>query len=360
MREDISLKQGFSLLFIFLSGGIMAIGGGSEAGRDSYLSALCSVFFIIPLYYVYYNPLKVHKTKNYFEIIDLLYSEKFGNIINFVTAIAIFLVALVSFSRFTLFIKTVALQNTSVYIIGIFMAFTCIFATYNGFETLGRFCEIMIVAIIFFLLAFVVVSIPLFKAENLQPFMENGVKPLVSGMYSISATPFMEGFALVVLVSQSRKRDDMQKVVFVAGITSAITMSVIFLRNLLILGYPAIESLYYPSYLAMSLVSLGEFFERQEVAVSIIFLIADIVKITSISIFLCKMINYKFKTQEYKFYAPAVIIMIFAFSITFFEDTMQLFSFFSIYKYILTFPLAVIPICTFILCKIKTKAVIRK
>lgn len=360
MREDISLKQAFSLLFIFLSGGIMAIGGGSEAGRDSYLSAVFCLVLVIPLYYVYYTPFKVYKNKDFFEIIDLLYGKIFGNIINIISALAVFLVATVSFSRFTLFIKTVALHNTSIYIIGIFMAFTCFFATFNGFEVLARFCEIMIVAIILCLLAFVIVSFALFKTENLQPLLENGIKPVISGMYSLTATPFMEGFALIMLVSQSRKRNDMQKYVLLAAIASALTMSIIFLRNLLILGYPAIESLYYPSYLAMSLVNLGEFFERQEVAVSIIFLVADIVKISSLCIFLCKMLNFKFKSHEYKFYAPFVISAVFAFSVTFFQDTMQLFRFFSIYKYILTIPFAVLPILTFILCKIKRPAVTKK
>lgn len=360
MREDISLKQAFSMLFIFLSGGIMAIGGGSEAGRDSYLSALFSLVFVIPLYWAYYKPFLVYKNNNYFEIIDILYGKMFGNIVNFISAFGVLIVAVVSFSRFTIFIKTVALQNTSLYVIGLFMAITCIYATFSGFEVLARFSEIMIVPIVLFLVIFVVMTAHLFKAENLQPLIENGLQPLISGMYSMTATPFMEGFALVALVSQSRKRKDMQKIVIFASISSAITMSVLFLRNLLILGYPAIESLYYPSYIAMSLVSLGDFFERQEVTVSIIFLIADIVKITSLSIFLCKMLNYRVKTREYKTYAPAVIMLIFTISGIFFAKTTDLFDFFSVYQYILTIPFAVIPVMTLVLCKLKSKAVTKK
>lgn len=353
MNEDISLKQGFALLFIFLSGGIMAIGGGSEAGRDSYASALLCIIFVVPLYYVYFKPFIIYKEKNFFEINDIAYGKICGNIINIIYMLSVLLVAIVSFSRFTLFIKTVALQNTSIYVIGIFMAITCIYATYKGFETLSRFCEIMLIAIVLSLLAFILVSAPLFKAVNITPFLENGIDPLVFGMYSLTATPFMEGFALVMLVSQTRKRKDMQKTVLIASVASAITISIIFIRNLLILGYPAIESLYYPSYLAISLVSLGEFFERQEVAVSIIFLIADIVKISSVSIFLCKVLNFTAKTKEYKYYAPAVIMLIFTLSTVIFTNTMQLFRFFSIYKYLITFPFVVIPVMTLILCRVR-------
>lgn len=353
MREDISLKQGFSMLFIFLSGAIMAIGGGSEAGRDSYISALFCILFVVPLYFLYYTPFLIFKEKNFFEIIDIIYGKFFSNIINLIYVLSVLLVCVVSFSRYTLFIKTVSLQNTNIYVIGIFMAITCIYAVYCGYETLARFCEIMFFVVILSIIFFIIVSIPLFKAINLQPVLENGVLPLITGMYSLTATPFMEGFALIMLMSQSRKRKDMKKIIFISAISSAITISIIFLRNLLILGFPAIESLYYPSYLAISLVSLGDFFERQEVSVSIIFLIADIVKISSLSIFLCKIINFKAKTFEYKYYAPAIIMLVFTLSMLIFRDTMQLFRFFNIYKYILTIPFLIIPIITFSFCKFK-------
>lgn len=355
MREDISLKQGFAMLFIFLSGGIMAIGGGSEAGRDSYISVMLCLVFVIPLYLIYYKPFLVYEKKNFFEIIVCLYGKKLGKIVNLIYALVVFLVAVVSFSRYTLFIKTVALTNTSVYLIGVFMAFTCLFATYNGFEVLSRFSEIMVFAVGIAIAIFVIISMNLFKSENLQPLFENGIKPIILGMYSMSAMPFMEAFALIMLVSQSRKRKDMNKVVVISAICSAITISVVFLRNLLILGYPAIESLYYPSYFAVSLVSFGDFFERQEVAVSIVFIIADIVKITSLSIFLCKMLNFYADTKEYKFYSPIVILLIFIFSVTIFDDTMKLFQFFSIYKYILGIHFVILPVISLFLCKIKDK-----
>ncbi|MFI3115773.1 MAG: endospore germination permease [Clostridia bacterium] len=355
MREDISLKQGFAMLFIFLSGGIMAIGGGSEAGRDSYISAILCLVFVIPLYFCYYTPFIMLEKKNFFEILAFAYGEKLGKIVNLIYFMSVFLVAVVSFSRFTLFIKTVALTNTSMVLIGFFMAFTCLFATFNGFEVLARFSEIMLVVVIFSVATFVIISITLFKVVNLQPLLENGVKPMVLGVYSISSMPFMEAFALIAMISQNRKKKDMQKIVFLSAICSSVTIAVIFLRNLLVLGYPAIESLYYPSYLAVSLVSFGDFFERQEVAVSIVFMIADIVKITALSIFLCKSINFSAKTKEYKYYAPAVILLIFSFSIAFFSNTMKLFQFFSIYKYILGAPFVILPVITLLLCKIRCK-----
>lgn len=351
MREDISLKQGFAMLYIFLTGGIMAIGEGVEVLRDSYISALLTLLIVIPLYFIYYQPFIIHKNKNFFEIIDISYGNFFGSIVNLLYILSVFLVAVVSFSRFTLFIKNVALENTSIYIIGIFMVLICIYATYSGFEVLSRFCEIMFIPIVISLILFTLISIEVFEIINIQPFVESGIKSLSKDIYSLSTTPFAECFALIMLVSQSRKQKDMQKTIILSAIASGVTISIIFLRNLLILGYPAIESLYYPSYLAISLVSLGQFFERQEVAVSIIFLIADIVKITSLSIFLCKIINYKFKKTEYKYFSFAIIPIIFITATLIFNDTLKLFRFLEIYRFFLIIPFYIIPVLTFILCK---------
>ena len=348
------------MLFIFLTAGTMAIGGNGDSGRDSYISAIVSLIFVIPLFYIYFRPFNIYKKENCFEIIQKVYGNTFGCIINFFNAMCVLMVGVVSFSRLTLFIKTVSLNKTSLYLIGLFIAITTIYAVYSGFEVLARFSEIVSIVIIIFLFLFTFISYSMLNYENITPIMENGIKPVLSAAYSIAATPFMESYALILLVSQSSKRKDMQKTVILAGIFSAITMSIILLRNLLILGYPAIESLYYPSYLAISLITLGEFFQRQEVAVSIVFLIADIFKVSVLSIFICQYINFTAKTKQYKNYSVAIGLLIFALSGITFTNTFELFRFFSVYEYFLTIPFAVIPIITFVLCKIKKKTVTLK
>lgn len=333
----------------------MAIGGNSDAGRDGYLSALFAVVFVVVLIWVYYNPFIVFKSQNYFEIINELYGQKLSKVINLTMLVAVFLSACVSMSRFTIFLKTVALDKTSVFVIGIFMSVACIYAVYSGFETLARFAEIMVYAVVSFLLFSTVVAFSSFDYSNLNPMIENGFLPILNGAFSVLATPFMEGFALIALLSQTRKRNDMQKMLCISGVVSLVVMSVIFLRNLLILGFPAIESLYYPSYIAISLVTLGDFFQRQEVVVSITFLIADMIKLAVFVIFLSKCLNFTAKTKEYKNYAIAVTFLVLSVSMFVFPTTQVLFSFLSIYRYVLIVPFLIIPLVTFFLANKKRK-----
>lgn len=353
IKEDISLKQAFSMLFIFLSGSIMAISGNGDAGRDSYISAIISILIVLLLFYIYYKPFLIYKEDNFFLIIQRVYGKHIGFFVNLITAISVFLVGIVSFARFTLFLKTVALDQTPLFVIGIFMAITCMYSVFCGFEVIARFCEICLIFVIAFILFFTAVSYPIFDFKNIFPILEDGFLPVYSGVYSIVASPFMESFALVTLIFQSRKRNDMPKSINLAIISSCTTICIVFLRNLFILGYPAIESLYYPSYLAVSLVSFGDFFQRQEVFVSIIFLLADIIKISVLSVYLCKYINFTLKTFEYKNYAIAVVMLIFSFSNFLFASTMDLFSFLGVYRHFLLLPFGILPLITFILCNYK-------
>lgn len=348
IREDISIRQGFVLIFIFMTGGIMAIGGNSDAGRDGYLSAIFAILFVVPLFWIYYKPFIIFKKLNYFEIIALLYGEKLSKVVNFIMCISVFFVACISMARFTIFLKSVALDKTPVFTIGIFMSIVCIYAVYAGFETIARFAEIMVYTVILFLIFSTIVAFGTIDYSNVTPILESGFIPVVIGAYSITTAPFMEGFALIMLLSQTRKRRDMSKMILISCVVSLCVMSIIMLRNLMILGFPAIDSLYYPSYIAISLVTLGDFFQRQEVVVSITFLIADMIKIAVLVMFVSKSINFTARTKEYKNYAVAVTFLVLSVSMIIFPTTNRLFEFFDVYKYFLTVSFLIIPLITFL------------
>lgn len=352
IKENISLRQSFIILYIILTSGVMSLGGSSDAGRDTWISPILGIIFAMLLYFVYYKPFILFEKEDFFEILDISYG-KVSKIINIFLCANAFLLASVSIARFSIFLNIVSLNKTPLYIISLFMITVCIYGVYSGFEVLARFSEIFIGIIIFFLIFSVITSYSILNFKNIYPILENGIIPLLNGGYTILSTLFMETFFLIALFSQSKKRKDMPKILNICVIISAISMSIVFLRNLLILGYPAMNSLYYPSYTAISIITLGEFFQRQEVFVSFSFLIADILKICVYMIYICKSINHMALTKEYKAYSIAIGIFIYFISLIIFENAMELYNFLAIYRYILTIPCLIIPIITYILCVYK-------
>lgn len=349
IRENISLRQAFIMLYIILTSGIMSIGGSGDAERDTWIAPIVAIIFVIALYYIYYKPFVLYKNLTYFEILDKVYS-RFSVIINIFLGFNAFLLACISLSRFSIFLKTVSLNQTPLYVISLFMMVVCAYGVYSGFEVLARFSEILVWIIVAFLVFSTVISYQTLDFNNLYPILENGFLPVVNGTYTVLATPFMETFFLVMLFGDTKKRADMPKNLYKSAIVSSIVMSVVYLRNLLILGHPAIQSLYYPSYTAISLISLGDFFQRQEVFVSLAFLIADILKICVFIIYVCRTINHVGKTKEYKNYTVSVCVAVLLCSLVIFTNTMDLFNFLQIYRYVVTVPCLFVPILTTILC----------
>ncbi len=345
----ISKRQSAAMLFIFFVTSTIASNSGLEAGRDSWIAGLFSLILAIPLLLIYYEPFRIHKGKSIFEINSLIYGKILGVVLNIIMILAVILVSTMSFSKYVIFIKTVALQNSSIYLIGIFMVITVIYATYKGIISVARASEIAVWVVISFLLFTLIVTFSNLNFLNLTPILEFGLNPIITGTYSILATPFMESFALIALISTAKNTADLRKTIISIIIVSCILMSVTFMRDLLILGFPAIKSLYYPSYSAISLVNLGDFFQRQEVVVSISFLIGDILKISTTIIFITDGLKYLFKKN---FIIPSAIL-VFVLSTTFFKSSLDLFGFFEIYKYILIFPFILLPLTTFLVIYFK-------
>lgn len=343
MKEVISNRQIFVVMFTMIVSGILSLGGTSGAGRNAWLSAIFVIVLAIPLYFIYFYPIKINKGKDFFEINELLYGIELGKVVNVVYLAIILLITVVSFSRYTVFVKAVALEQTSVVIIGVFMLITVIYATFCGFEVIARFAEIAVIVISIFLAFTLILSISAYDASNVTPIIEDGVKPVLDGALAILITPYAEAFAFVCLLSNVKDRNSVSKTLNIAICVSGVVMSAIFLRNLMILGYPMVENLYYPSYQAISVISLGSFFQRQEVTVSATFLIADIIRLSILSIFLCKGINFIAKKRNYKKYSTAVGFIVFVISIVFLSTTVKLFNFLDVYKVIIGVSLLILP-----------------
>ncbi len=60
---------------------------------------------------------------------------------------------------------------------------------------------------------------------------------------------------------------------------SILTILIVAMRNIIILGLPATGLFYFPSYQAISIVSIGEFFSRFEVLVGVNLVLAGFIKV---------------------------------------------------------------------------------
>ena len=101
---------------------------------------------------------------------------------------------------------------------------------------------------------------------ELRPILSGGVKDLPKRVYLLLSVPFGEVFyAAAVLGGQgTRIRNGLLRACVLAGVL----LSVLYLRNICLLGAEGARGVLYPSYTAASVLSFGEAFQRGEVLIS--------------------------------------------------------------------------------------------
>lgn len=117
------------------------------------------------------------------------------------------------------------------------------------------------------------------RFSNLLPVLTTGIKPLMNAAFSMYTLPLAEGILCLSLFSSVEENISVKKVILKAFFVSLATFLSISLRNILILGVPASQEFYFPSYDAIRVLSIGDFFTRFEVFIGINLLFAGIIKI---------------------------------------------------------------------------------
>lgn len=108
-----------------------------------------------------------------------------------------YFIYLLIFSAFLLreigdFLTTQILPNTPIQFIHIIFFSIVIMATRLGLETFVRANEILFPWIIGLFLILVLSDTPQIRIENIQPILENGIKPVLKGVYPTLGLPYLE------------------------------------------------------------------------------------------------------------------------------------------------------------------------
>jgi spore germination protein KB len=157
------------------------------------------------------------------------------------------------------------------------------FGCYLGFEVIARTAEIFLPWVLFFSSLFVlfifISGLP--KAENLQPVLENGWKPIVKTFFpTILSFPFGETIVFTLFFPYVNK----QKVDIIAGYTA-----IIFSGTILLIATTIMISVLGPFFAANSpfplmdtveKINIGEVFQRLDPIALIMLMIGGFFKIT--------------------------------------------------------------------------------
>ncbi len=356
-KEIINSRQAIVLLSGFIVGSTAILGVGTDTKQDVWITILLAMILASIIYFVYARIIALVPGKNLFEILDFLFGKIVGRMVSVVFIwYAFYLQALVTRS-FTEFIRAISLQETPLFIIALSASLLSAWAIRDGLEVFARWASIFFPIVVIFILIITFLTIPWIGFENLSPTLYNGIGPIINSATSAFSFPFAEAVLFIAILNSLRRNESPYKVFFWSLLIGGLLILIIATRTVLVLGPENTSLQHYGSYASVRLINLGNFLQRIEVSVSIVFIVTGFIKGSVCLYASSKGISHLlFNKMDYKKLAPPINLLNALFSLIVFKNAIQMFEWAEhLYKYF-AFPFqVVIPIIMLIVAEVKTR-----
>ncbi len=322
------------MMITFTLGSTLVLGAGGAAKNDIWLAILISILMVIPMILIYARILTIYPGKSLYEILEAVFGKVFGKILALPFIWFAFHMGSLVIRNFTEFIVIVSLPGTPQTIIAIFMTVLCIWAVRAGIEVMGRWTAIMLPILMLVILAVTFLFAPILDFRNLKPVLYEGFKPVMDSAFSVFAFPFAETVLFLTILHKLRAKSSPYKVYFWNLLIGGSIILIVSVRTLLSLGVANISILFFPSYASVRLINIGDFLERIEVSVAMIFLFAGFIKISvclyAASTGIASLLSY----QNYRRIVVPIGLSMMILSAIIYTNTLEMFEWSNIiYKY---------------------------
>lgn len=316
-KAKISVIQLFALMFLFEIGTSLVVNYGIEAEKDAWLAILLGMVGGVVLFFIYYYLFRQYPTLPLTGYVRKIFGKYLGWVIGLLY-ILFFLYSCANNIRVSAeLLLSSTLPETPLLAIVILMVLAICYVLYLGVEVLARTAEIFIVVIILLglvgnLLVFISGDVDL---HNLQPFLENGWKPILMTTFSFTLVqPFAQVFVFSMLLPYLNRPELVNKVGLSAIISSGLVLSYTISLDIAVLGIEDVGRSTFPLLSTIGKVNILEFIQRLDAIVVFTLLVTVFFKA---SIFLygavIGMVDlFKLKNHQSILLPTGVIIVIFS------------------------------------------------
>lgn len=309
--EKMSGKQIRAMAFLMTMGGRFVIGGTKEAGAESYLAAALAIILMIPAYALYEYLLHKAGADGIFALCKQCLGKVAGKIAIALFGLYALWVGMALVGNFLNFIYTVFLTDTAPIVVGCACAVTIAIAVKCGRMAMARVSRLLMFSVFGILFVTMLLSLISTDFNNFpSPLLYDGFRPIAEGALSVFAMPFGDIIILLPLLSGGRAEGKGSKELLKGAGMTWVILVVIFLRNVLALGPETYELLFFKSFVAVRIISVGAFFQRIETLVSVIYILCDVFKLVVCAQCFTKCIAELFDKQEDTVFAAPTAFLI--------------------------------------------------
>ncbi len=355
-KEVINQKQATVMMSTFIIGSTAVLGVGSRAKQDVWIAFILATVMAGIIFIVYGRILKLFPGKGLYEILESLFGKVMGKIISLLFIWYAFHLGALVIRNITEFMTTISLPETPICIIAFFVSLLVIWAVRGGIELIGRWISIFFPIMILFIFTITLLTSPIIDFKNLKPILYNGLQPVINTAFDVFAFPFAETILFITILGGLAKSGSSYKVYFLSLLIGGGIVTLIAVRNVLVLGAGDTSISYFASYSSTRLINIGNFLQRIEVTVSIVFITSAFIKCCVCLFAFASGVARIFNIKDYhRITAPLGLLMA-IFSITIYKSTMEMFEWAANYYMYYAIPFQIIlPVAIWITAEIKTR-----
>jgi len=324
-NQMISSRQLACVTGLFIIGGLSLSNVGSDSGRDAWFGMLVATLAASLLAILYGRISSLYSTRDIFEIIRSVFGRWLGWLIILAVTLYSFRIGILSLRGFPEFVQATSMPNTPRIIFIMLIGLVCAYMARQGVSAFGKISALFAVITVLVVIATSMMLIPNMDIENLRPALATRPEVLGKSALAILAAPLGESVLMLCFFCQLKPGSNRQKTYLFGVLFGAGILLISILRNIMTLGAGNMASLFFPSYSAVSIINIGDFFHRVEVMAASYLLLCDIVKV-AVAIYVTSLgISKLFLVDDYKkIVFPLTWLMIGASALGF-DSAMELF-----------------------------------
>lgn len=245
-----------------------------EAKTSVFMSLVYSFFIGLILLFIYFKIFDFEPDKNIFEKIEVVMPKWLAKVTEFIFAIVVFLIALVTFFRLTTFISSQFLVNTPNVIIAGILIIPVAYSLMYDFDVTARMATVCVFIGFLMVASNCCFLIGDMDFQNLKPIINNDFTHMAISSLTFAGVFLIPIFSTLAIPKNNIKNNEKtKKYIFVSYVISFFSVCFITLAILSVLGIH-VSSLYtYPSYMTLKVLNVLNFIKNVEHLNAIIWLL---------------------------------------------------------------------------------------
>ncbi|SEO00654.1 endospore germination permease [Paenibacillus sp. OV219] len=274
LNNLISNTELWALMFVFMVASSMSLPIGYTSEHDSWISAIIGSLAGLFIAWIYVTLCGKFPQKSVIHIAKTLFGTWIGTAIGILYTGYGFQLGAYVLRNFEDLTVTVLLPRTPSVVIGLIMITISAWAAYQGIEVICRCALLLMLIVVLQIVSFTLLLIPEMDPSLLLPVFESDWGSVLDGAAQISTSPLGETVLFIMIIPFINRPEKVKKTVLtVIGIAGIVLISTHFF-NVMVMGELSSTQIF-PAYTTVMYISVGDFFERIEPLVYIVWVFGE-------------------------------------------------------------------------------------